>query len=262
MGKSIDLPDPLEASSNTPLGNADDLLAQLAGEEVDRLLAEADSDVAARGKADAAPGGAGPAEAAITIAPQRPGEPWRDVTPQSLAQEAPIEAQLDELFSEIDRPAPPEKPAPAADEASSSVARIQAGDDDDDDDDVKADAVMAAAADDLPAGVTLAPVAHPPIEAAIVATTTELATTAAERQALAAPDPADELPGPGEIEALVAPAEADDEPLPVYLKPLAWLNAPLDVLPQGLRDVVGQIAILTFVNAIAVLIYVFVFRKH
>src|SRR5688500_19219971 len=43
MGKSIDLPDPLESASQ-PLGNADDLLAQLAGEEVDRLLAEADAE--------------------------------------------------------------------------------------------------------------------------------------------------------------------------------------------------------------------------
>src|SRR3954452_14009917 len=33
MGKALDLPDPLESASNKPLGNADGLLAQMAGEE-------------------------------------------------------------------------------------------------------------------------------------------------------------------------------------------------------------------------------------
>src|SRR3954454_2232135 len=39
---AVDLPDPLESKGEHALNNADDLLAQLAGEEVDRLLSEAD----------------------------------------------------------------------------------------------------------------------------------------------------------------------------------------------------------------------------
>ena len=88
----------------------------------------------------------------------------------------------------------------------------------------------------------------------------DLETSVAERQGLSIRDPADELPTPGELALLSAPVE-DDRPLPVYLKPLEWMNAPLDVMPTPVRDVIGQIAILTLVNAIAVLIYVFVFRK-
>ena len=56
--------------------------------------------------------------------------------------------------------------------------------------------------------------------------------------------------------------EEIDESLPFYLKPLEWLNAPLEALPEKAREVVGKIALLTFFNAAAVLIYVFVFRKH
>ena len=44
MGKAaVDLPDPLQATEvGKPLTSTDDLLAQLAGDEIDRLLAEVD----------------------------------------------------------------------------------------------------------------------------------------------------------------------------------------------------------------------------
>jgi len=49
MGKAaIDLPDPLSPpEAAKPLTSTDDLLAQLAGEEIDRLLAEVDEQAAA-----------------------------------------------------------------------------------------------------------------------------------------------------------------------------------------------------------------------
>ena len=50
--------------------------------------------------------------------------------------------------------------------------------------------------------------------------------------------------------------------LPWYLKPLEWLNAPMQALPDGVREGVGKIALLTLFNALAVLVYVFVFRKR
>ncbi|HLL89616.1 MAG TPA: hypothetical protein VK324_09950, partial [Tepidisphaeraceae bacterium] len=63
-------------------------------------------------------------------------------------------------------------------------------------------------------------------------------------------------------------ADADPEPvhaeavdsLPVYLKPLEWLNAPFAGLSDALREAVGKVAIVTLVNAFAVLAYVVVFR--
>ena len=278
MGKSIDLPDPLESASR-PLGNADDLLAQLAGEEVDRLLAEADAE----GKRQPKPG-----EARRTT----------DVTTEAqLAPEHAIQDQLDALFTEIasDQPSagPPPAAAPLAPTPSApapvtsppAVAPIAPAPfgpiTSKLPDDIDANEVMAAILGDVGATAPAPPLPPPPAEQsafptaprpaptqtniqsapAAAAAPRELATTTAERDALALSDPADELPGPGELQALAGPIE-DDRPLPAYLKPLEWMNAPLEMLPPTLRDVLGQIAILTLVNAIAVLIYVFVFRKQ
>lgn len=292
MGKSVDLPDPLESVASQPLGNADDLLAQLAGEEVDRLLAEADAEGTQQAKS-----GEGrrttdmPADLgdAMTALPSPAPSP---------APSAAIQDQLDALFSEVTaeqlnpapsagEPTPVAPPAPfAAPAASEPVAPIAPAPfspvTSKLPDDIDADEVMAAILGDgmstAAVPVTPSPVEEqsivrttPPVAAptAIVsARTAEIETSVAERQGLAAPDPdasspdapADALPGPGELALLSAPVE-DDVPLPAYLKPLEWMNAPLDMLPTPIRDVLGQVAILTLVNAIAVLIYVFVFRR-
>ncbi len=85
----------------------------------------------------------------------------------------------------------------------------------------------------------------------------DLGTTYDERRGLT-PRDADS----GDFKILTAPDNDDAGSLPVYLKPLEWLNAPLDLLPQSVRDALGQIAILTLINAVAVLIYVFIFRRQ
>lgn len=307
MGKSLDLPDPLESSVSQPLGNADDLLAQLAGEEVDRLLAEADAE---------------------GQQPPRPGEGRRttdsvgDVSDSSdraapapapaPAPEAAIQNQLDALFTEInaDQPSPepgaadasapgpdassaapiesetpnapgaeiapaapaPMAPAPVAPIAPAPFSPVTSQLPDD----IDASEVMAAILGD--AGLSGSATANlPPIEPRSLATTSrppaddvasgivparrpEFQTSAAERQGLSTLASVDALPSASELEILSAPVE-DDAPLPAYLKPLEWINAPLDLLPTPARDVLGQIAILTLVNAIAVLIYVFAFRN-
>jgi hypothetical protein len=51
------------------------------------------------------------------------------------------------------------------------------------------------------------------------------------------------------------------ERLPVYLKPLIWINAPLDACPSVVRQMLGKVGIVTLFNALAVLAYVFFFRK-
>jgi len=276
MGKSLDLPDPLESASNKPLANADDLLAQLANEEVDRLLAEAETE--GKQKAEAL----------------KSGEPIEDAPPAptpTISPEEAIQGELDALFSEITalqpnpvaEPTPHDEPpmegsvvtpsadalphgtpAPAApappnipthSPASSNLP-----------DDVHPDEVLAAIvgeAGQLGKLQDFTPPPPPPaaLMAAHAALATTDATSAAERAGLAKIDLVDHLPGPGELAALTGPIE-DDGPLPVYLKPLEWMSAPLELLPSAARDVLGQVAILTLVNAIAVLIYVFVFRKH
>jgi hypothetical protein len=60
-----------------------------------------------------------------------------------------------------------------------------------------------------------------------------------------------------------APADEDmDRPIPVYLKPLIWINAPLEACPPSVRPILGKAGLLTLVNAVAVLAYLFFTRKH
>jgi hypothetical protein len=88
-GAPSNLPDPLESQSG-PTTGADDLLAQLAGDEIDRLLTEADVEPAA------APGPpASPAAADAKLAEAPPA-----VAP------AGIESDLDEVFNALEQPAP------------------------------------------------------------------------------------------------------------------------------------------------------------
>jgi hypothetical protein len=50
--------------------------------------------------------------------------------------------------------------------------------------------------------------------------------------------------------------------LPFYLKPLVWINVPLDSAPEIVRQMLGKVGVVTLINAIAVLTYVIFFRKH
>jgi len=56
--------------------------------------------------------------------------------------------------------------------------------------------------------------------------------------------------------------EADDDRVPIYLKPLVWLNIPFETCPSLIRQMLGRAGIVTLVNAIAVLTYVLFFKKH
>jgi hypothetical protein len=60
----------------------------------------------------------------------------------------------------------------------------------------------------------------------------------------------------------VAAMDPLDRPLPFYLKPLIWLNAPLDGLSPAVRPMLGKAALLTMVNAIGVLAYLYFTRRH
>jgi hypothetical protein len=251
MGQAtVDLPDPMGPPPATA-GGTDELLAQLAGEEIDRLLAEADAEQAAGEK----PGenAALRANPACGIAsPAVPGAPSRGAS-LAEAADAELSAQLDNLFADLTVNAPdspllsaapvePTTPPPASPPAIS--------------------------ADDLIAS-TVAPT-QPPI--------------AVQSQSNAASDSADALIHPVEEElretealergARAAPADAPEDstlaalaaeetrPLPLFLRPLEWINAPLDAFPESVRNLVGKVAILTTINALSILAYVFFFRRH
>ena len=228
MGKAaLDLPDPLQAPPEGAKTSTDELLAQLAGDEIDRLLAEADAAQPPNSRAPfhvAPPTTPGISEesyvapeAALRAAPVDP-EPQPRESPSPSPTAADVSAEMDALFS-------------------AAVARDDA-----------ADAAGGAVADDAAASAVTGAAAE-----------AELETTAAERaglQARLAPSNADAMPPEAAPEA-----DADDAPLPLYLRPLEWLNAPLALLPESVRDLVGKIAILTLLNAAAILTYVLVVRR-
>jgi hypothetical protein len=66
-----------------------------------------------------------------------------------------------------------------------------------------------------------------------------------------------------ELHALDDAIDADPafRPAPLLLRPLVWINAPLDFLPEGIRAGVGKVALITFFNALAILAYVLIFRR-
>jgi hypothetical protein len=62
-------------------------------------------------------------------------------------------------------------------------------------------------------------------------------------------------------------AEVDEsevvyERIPLIVRVLEWINAPLAFLPLQVREAVGKIALVTTVNAIAILTYVLLFRHR
>jgi hypothetical protein len=137
-----------------------------------------------------------------------------------------------------------------------------------------------------------APVADPPVaEPLVAAPPAAAAAEASERSALleaagfeankpeAAPPPPEtqsersailEAAGFESVEESAAAsataakiAEGEDpDYVPIYLKPLVWINSPLESYPSVLRKMLGSAGIVTLLNALAVLTYVFFFRKH
>ena len=276
MGQAtVDLPDPLEQPPVVSATNTDELLAQLAGEEIDRLLAEADSE------APVAPAGsaASPTATARPVVPEAPAPATSDqkiegpakaaaqegasapvavAIPKAVetesAVEAAVSAQLDELFQQLtggeagEAVPPAEAAAPTGDvsEAAREVDQaISAG----------APAALTALEAELEA---VAPAGSAdPAAASAEPLDPNASTSAAERTVLDAAGALADAVESGEVGAILEP-----KPLPAYLKPLEWINAPLEACPDAVRDLIGKIAILTTFNAVALLLYVLLFRRH
>ncbi len=257
MGKAaVDLPDPpdrpAQAAPDAP-ANVDDLLAQMAGDEIDRLLSEADEP-------HAKPAAPKPvAKEAMASRPIEAPQTGANATnaaqlPSATAVDPEVDAQLDELYAQLDshgaaasaavvppgasEPFRPTEVAAAITSKEKFIATQPS----------VADGVRVPAAEKLKPPVTDPP---PPKGASAqdaVAATAE-AMSAEERAALsmgmAIEDPA----------AAVDEADTAEEQIPVLLTPLAGG-------PEWLRELAGKLALLTLFNAAAVLVYVFLFRKH
>ena len=221
-----DLPDPLDLPpvdqahsapvSAAALASADDLLSQLAGEDIDRLLAEAEN--AGNPAVPGTPVAKAPPIEEPIVAEKAP-EPAGAST--DAVDTASLEAMLDELVAE-----PAATPAPP----------------------LQAEAPPASPVDETPAS---APVATPPPPAPVA----EVATanvTAAEAAALLGVD----------HDATDAEHAAAAKPPSILVRVLQLINSPMSWLSDAVRDALGKVALLTLFNAVAVLVYVLVFRRH
>lgn len=216
------------------LAATDDLLSQMAGKEVDRLLAE--------NQAESEP----------------PPAPLADVPPP--AGEQSMSAQLDELFTELQNPASPAAKAAPQSAPDSKTDPLTQGPE---------RAALLEAAGFMPPAAATAPGAAP--EGDSQDPIIDTAPHGAERSALleaagfqandGSIPPLSELPSPIELDEPQITAQIPLAPLPVYLKPLDWISAPLDACPAKVRQILGPVAIITMLNALAVLSYVLI-RRH
>jgi len=262
---TVDLPDPLDPADvlGTPASDgpgapaSDELMAQLAGDEIDRLLAEADED---RG------GGAGASPAVnsgewsdarasdVPLPVPAPAEDAVDAVQQASAAiteeaVASLDAELEDLFKQIqtdpqaaksieptrvDAPIDPVDPvAPAGVEAPQEPVDV-----------AQSDTPITSHAPVEQASAPSAGVVAPVLSAQAVAVPSSQVSEQVELKL-------DELPAVPLRRSLLGR---------VLIKPLEWVNFPLADADASIRITIGKIAILTLFNAIAVIVYVLVFR--
>ncbi len=268
MGQAtLDLPDPMQeadpASPTAPaaLASADDLLSQLAGDDIDRLLAEAHAEQDSGKKRAPAPISLPHAEAQVEPAPEPVAQAATEQAPVAVE---PDQAALDALFTELNsQPAPAVSATPPIAEPRvpsvpiQPTAAMEA--------DLEAlDKALAESAPEALAAADLAP--EPSAAPARVDAATEIAAEldASEKKALAeAIAPPEPAPEPKVEEHAPAPAaEPKAERPSILVKVLEFANYPLLACSDAVREAVGKVALLTLFNAIAVLVYVILFRKH
>jgi hypothetical protein len=264
------MPDSLDPAPPESADKVDDLLAQMAGEEIDRLLSESD-DLRETRLANQSASGA--------------------------ASEPAIGRQLDALFSGSDdadsplgngnvikreeksaptepltnTPPPPQGPAAAANVALSDDEVSQQLTDLFNDEDPKAAGQPPSITQKTQKTEKPTPIiAEAPAAATEAAPSpetefhTESSTIDPERAELLPPPQEETSPDDDGLKLDLGPDDSPGEsrPLAILLKPLQWLTSPMEACPDHLRDLIGKIALLTLFNATAVLLYVFLFRRH
>jgi hypothetical protein len=252
MGKSTDdLPDPTQAGGASADASTDELLSQLAGDEIDKLLAEADVEAAD----DPTPTSPPPAVAQESAPPgESPAPAVTAETPDDAA--AALQSQLDDVFNQLTK----------SDDAPSPVADVGAP--------AESAPISAPALDDQLSKLAneLLPTGTPPDAAPVTQVDSAAPSpTDAAASAIATDDPAGLSAEEADRQQLLGelPAETDTDvllesepagPAPWYLKPLCWLNAPFASLPDSLRALAGKAAVATTLFSIAILAYLAVIR--
>lgn len=269
MGQTaVALPDTSDKPSATNV-SADDLLAQLAGDEIDRMLAETDKPSEAPATPVVATPAPPPAAETPVVTKPAPVEPA--AADQNTAMQAELDALLKEVSAESPQQTEPQQTEPQQTESGQTkppetqadglIAAVAAASSAPPELD-PVDALADSAAFESPsavggeAGMADAAASAAALDAQLVTMLNEpapepapVAKPATERAATAVPKPA---PIP----------EADDEPHADawYLKPLQLLSAPLANATVETRELIGKVAIVTAFNAVVVFVYVLFFR--
>ncbi|HEY8666693.1 MAG TPA: hypothetical protein VIL86_08520 [Tepidisphaeraceae bacterium] len=316
---TVDLPDPLDQPAMATSAGADDLLSQLAGDEIDRMLAEADVE---SGEGEAGSDAAG-GRTSSEINPTQDPNPNVGASVETVAAsaesvaarasdaESSVSAELDQLFAEMteqdrENPVGNEQAAPgesAAVSASAPPAAVKSAPEPasisaqatpaekSGSDSAELDALFneltkegdatagRGAVSPAPPGTSDAQPSPQQVDREIASAAGALqeqlaqaadddSTSHAEREALvekseatAAAATTDAAEDAAEVLEYAAPEE-EQSALPMYLKPLEWLNAPLAACPESVREAIGKVAILTLLNGAGLLAYVLIFRRH
>jgi hypothetical protein len=231
MGQAtVDLPDPLEALASpghgpaaVPAGaSADDLLSQMAGEEIDRLLSEADVKPAPLSPQSDSSRNTFTAEDSVLVM-DKAALAELDVSLNATVDNSALQTQIDALFNELgkgDGGASPELMAEVSElVADASASAVESGE--------KSDEHLQSQLDNLFQQLVQMP---------------------------AADEATSDKPA---AEPTAAPASRW---LMIMEKPLEWINVPFASLSEELRQTLGKVAIVTCLNSLAVITYVLLFR--
>ncbi len=272
-----DLPDPLDVAigpaETVPVGDADVLVAQLAGDAIDKLIADAENGIVPDRKSPEPIDEPKPnLEADPTELPPMPKPPAATEddplrTGMSLPQEssggltsdasddenAEVQSALDSIFDSLNQ-----KPA---EDARYADANLNADRDTDPMTGVPGEKPEADHAQSLPRDVPpniANDDGHGGAASAELPEEPEIEHTFDD-----APAQSDvQSDAQSDVRALLADAvkTAPRGPPAIVVLPLRLLNAPFAYVSDPARDIVGQIAIVTLVNALAVILYVLLFR--
>lgn len=233
QGAVKDLPDPLDtpvaSQGAAPSGGSpDDLLSQMADEAIDKLIADSEKGTSAASS---------PAD------PVSPANDEKD-PPAPVAE---LQTELDSVFDKLDQSADPSPASEPAAEAPSDASGLEL--------------VEPPALEPQPAEPEPSPPGHP-------VPSIETPPPPAPEQPAIEPPPAEPRGRSPDVKALLdeavatAPrASGESVAGSILLLPLRLLNAPFGGLGDRTRDALGQIGIVTLLNAIAVLVYVLWFRR-
>ena len=277
---SVELPDPLHPPS-VPAESTDDLLSQMAGDEINRLLINAGVEGPAEAvDAPSSPPAASPAvepstHAEVAGAPVNFGSlgDSADLDPSALPaiEPARLNRELDHVFDrQISEPTTPTAKQPTAQQpiAQQSSEEQSSGE--------QSPAPVAAPASDSPSAESVTALLGK-IDAGERPPPPSSTTPSANQPSIETPAKAPVEAGAPATETVEAPSivVSDESAAAGAGAPHALIREPrasladrvldraavvLDPFPDRTRDVVGKIAIVTAINATAVLIYVFFFR--